>query len=479
MKRKFKFCALGLLTILPLVGCNDNSSSTSTVSKLDTKEVETLSSLKKGFFVKGDVKTSVVYYADSSYNVPSTKESLKKDYTFKTYYQNSDSYTGVDRRYYKIVNSEERYLSGENVYNNEGKVALNYVDYNNELQTDGYSSSDGYNEDPYGSSGLVNPFLLVSSSDFYKKEDKIYLSTSKTNVIYSYFLSGLSSFLNMNISFQEAEFSEDFTKVSLTSYTHKGTAYADYTNYYSLTEYIINLEISQIGTASAKDALQPEKEKAENNDLGTALKNMMNKSITISRHSITYDGDSKVDAEETATTYNNGTSIYMQVYDYALNPTAPSEPTASDLYLSPKSSTGKILYAYTLSKKESDGTYKFSQDYTNYTSISGYYYYSSFQPDFTMSQNIFNKNSDGSYSPTEDNLPYIGAECFVPALNTTEEISSGYCSSMKIYLTEDKQYIDHINFVFDEDSYTGYTGEIIVTYSNVGTTNIPFDITIA
>ncbi len=481
MKRNLKLCILGLCSILPLTGCEQPTSSSSdssseTKQALNEEDLAVFANLKKGFYVGGDVQATVKYYSDSSYNIPASKDTTNKAYLIKAYYQNGDKYTGVDRRYYKIFEGEERYVSGENAYDNNGKVGLNYVDYYNELQTDGYSSSDGYNEDSYGSSSLVNPFTLFQTSDFYRKGENVYLNTTKTNILYTYLFAGLSKFLNMNVSFKEAVFSSDFSSVTLTSYTHKGTAYEDYQNYYSLTDYSISLSLTEIGTANAKDALQAEPVKDENNPLGNALANMASaSSITISRHSITYDRGEKIDSEETITTYNDGKNIYMQVYDYALYPNGPEEATASDLFLVPSSTN--LLGAYTLSSKNEDGTYNFVHDASSYSTLDGYYYYGEFQPDFSMSQNIFNKNEDGSYSPTNDNLPYIGADCFVPALNITEEISGGYCSSMKIYLSEDKEYIDHINFVFDEDVYTGYTGEIIITYSNVGSTKTPFSIT--
>ncbi len=482
MKRNIKLCILTLCSILPLAGCDQGTPSSSdsqseTVEALSEQDLATIANLKKGFLVKGSINTEVSYYSDSSYNIPATnKEKTEKEYILETHYQNSDKYTGIDRRYYKIYNGEERYVNGENAYDNNGKVGLNYVDYNNELQTDGYSSSDGYNEDSYGSSNLVNPFTLFKTSDFSKKNGKVYLNTTKTNILYTYLFAGLSKFLNMNVSFKEAEFSDDFGTVTIASYTHKGTAYEDYTSYYSLTNYSVSLTLSEIGTANAKDALQAEPVKDANNDLGNALSNMASaSSVTISRHSITYDRGKKIDSEETVTTYNDGKNIYMQVYDYALYPNGPAEATASDLYLVPSSSTS-LLGAYTLSAKNDDGTFNFTHNPSSYSTIDGYYYYGEFQPNFVMSQNIFNKNEDGSYSPTNDNLPYIGADCFVPPLNVTEEISGGYCSTMKIYLTEDKEYIDHINFIFDEDVYTGYTGEIIITYSNVGSTKTPFSI---
>lgn len=296
MKRNIKLCILGLCSILPLAGCDQSTpssseSSTETIEALSENDIATIASLKKGFLARGNIDTEITYYSDSSYNIPaSNKEKAEKKYILETHYQNSDKYTGVDRRYYKIHNGEERYVNGENAYDNNGKVGLNYVDYYNELQTDGYSSSDGYNEDSYGSSNLVNPFTLFKTSDFSKKNGKVYLNVTKTNILYTYLFAGLSKFLNMNVSFKEAEFSDDFSKVTLTSYTHKGTAYEDYTNYYSLTNYSASLTLSEIGTANAKDALQAEPIKDANNDLGNALNNMASKSsITISRHSITYD----------------------------------------------------------------------------------------------------------------------------------------------------------------------------------------------
>ena len=71
MKRNFKFCALGLLTILPLVGCNNTQNTSESKEQLNTQEVGTLSSLKKGFLVNGKLDLSINYYADSSYNIPS------------------------------------------------------------------------------------------------------------------------------------------------------------------------------------------------------------------------------------------------------------------------------------------------------------------------------------------------------------------------------------------------------------------------
>lgn len=473
-----------LLLLLPLLftitSCNDNNSSSQTNSKQPIDETQTtiLENFKKGFKVEGTLNSVKNYFNDSEYNVPSTtKQEVKNTYSFTLIYQNDNDYTGIDRRYYRVKDNVKKYLNGENAYDDNGYVGLNYLDYSNTLQTDGYSSSDGYNQDSYSTSGLINPFLLFKSSDFGINGNQVILNASKNNLMFNLIFSGLSKYVNLEVPLNEGVFNNDLTSYTSTSKEHKSSEYENYTSFYTKTKYSIELNFYLIGQANSKDALKEEKDKAENIPLGTALANMANQKISVTRHSITYSGDEKIEQEETVKTYNASTDIYMQVYDYALTPTSPSVPTASDLYLKANASGG--LETYVLSSTNEDGSYTFRHDKTNYTDIDGYYAYSAFQPDFNISKDIFNKNEDGSYSPTEDNLPYIGADCFVPAIASTTEISNGYITSMKIYLSADSSYIDHIQFLFEEDIYTGYTGEIIVSYSDIGTSAIPFNIQIA
>ncbi len=477
MKKKILLLALPFVALISSCGEGKSSSfSSEETSGLDQNDISVLTKFKKGFKLEGTLSSVMTYYSDKGYDVPlEGKDQSKTGYSFTLVYQNSDKYTGIDRRYYRVKDDgSKQYLNGENAYDNNGYVGLNYLDYSNVINTDGYSATDGYNEDPYFSSGLINPFLTLKNSDFHKEDGKIILDSTKNNLLYNLVFSGLAKYVKLGIPLKEGVFSSDFSSYSSESIDYEGTTFEDYTTYYVKTKYTINFSFSQIGEADAKNTLQKEPTKTENDPLGKALKSMAGKSITIDRHSITYEGESKIESEESVRTYNDGTDIYMQVYDYALTPDAPTEPTSSDLYL--KANSKKYLNAYTLSGKNEDGTYTFNYNSSSYASIDGYYRYSQFQPYFNINQNIFNKNEDGSYSPTEDNLPYIGADCFVPAISSTTEIANGYITSMKIYLSSDNSYIDHIQFLFEEDIYTGYTGEIIVTYSNVGNTKLPFSI---
>lgn len=473
MKKKTLLLALPFVALISSCGEKTDSSEG---DPLDQNDISILEKFQKGFRLEGTLSSLKTYYSDDGYDVPlDTKEQIKNNYSYTLIYQNNDNYTGLDRRYYRVTSEgNKKYLSGENAYDNDGYVGLNYLNYNNVVKTDGYSSTDGYNEDTYSSSGLINPFLTLKKGDFYKKDGKIYLDNTKNNLLYNLVFSGLAKYVNLGIPLEEGVFSSDFSSYTSSSIDFKGTAYENYTTYYVKTKYTINFTFSEIGEANAKDAIKKEETKSENDPLGKALKNMAGKTITIDRHSITYEGSEKIESEESAKTFNDGTNIYMQVYDHALTPNGPTAPSASDLYL--KAESNKTLGTYVLSGTNEDGTYSFRKDSINYTSLNGLYTYNNFQPVFSISQDIFNKNEDGSYSPTEDNLPYIGGDCFVPAISSTTEISNGYITSMKIYLSSDSSYIDHIQFLFEEDIYTGYTGEIIVTYSNVGNTSLPFSI---
>ena len=469
--KKLKTCTLALLAALPLFSCGESKE---TESALDQEEIATLKEFQKGFTISGTLSSVKKYFNDEGYNVPADdKEDLKNDYSFKLVYENSDNYTGVDRRYYRLKDGKERYISGENVYNNNGYVGINYIDYSNKLQTDGYSSSDDFNEEPYASSGFVNPFLLLKKEDFKKDDNYIYLSNTKTNILYGNIFAGISKYVNLHIPLERGRFSKDWSTLTVDSLDFKALEATSGTSYYTETHYSLEFNFAEIGEASAKNAIKPEPTKQENAPLATALKNMAGKKMAITRHSITYDGEEKIEDEETVTTYNDGSNIYMQVYYYNLFPEGPDAPTASDVYL--KTGTDGLLDAYVYSEKNEDGSYQFARDNGTYGTLEDYDY-STFQPYLSINSNIFNKNEDGSFSPTDDNLPYIGGDCFVPPLNTTTEIANGFVTSMKIYLSSDQKYIDEIIFEFDEAIYTGYTGKIIINYSQIGTCSVPFNI---
>lgn len=456
-----------LIPTLLLVGCKSGENDSSKYDSI-------LTSFQSGFKIKGTLNTTKKYYEDSDYKIPlDSKEQVKETYFIESIYQNNNGYVGVDRRYYKESNGTKKYLSGENAYNNKGYVALNYVDYDNVLQTDGYSMDDDYNELSYSASGLINPFLLINSTDI--SNDKL-LNNYKANLFYSYIFAGISDKINTKLSIKKAEFSKDFDKLSVVFNEYKSTEYDNYDTFYITLNYDITFTFEDIGVANSKDAIQIEKNKVENEPLQKALNNMVNKNITISRKIVSYDKDAKVDAEETVITYNDGKDIYMQVFDSNLaNNEVPTTPSKSDLYL--KANNKKFLNTYTYTKDGENNDYIFNLDTGNYASINGYYYYSTFQPDFRINANIFNKNEDGSFSPTNDNLPYIGSDCFVPPLNTTIEISNGYITDMKIYVNEetDVSYISTILMEFDSNVYHG---EITIDYRNVGKTTLPFNITI-
>ena len=182
--------------------------------------------------------------------------------------------------------------------------------------------------------------------------------------------------------------------------------------------------------------------------------------------------------------------MYDQVYNYTITNGVPSVPTASDFYLASapdKDAKGTLLIPYTLSRTVEDGdstTYIFG-DNGGFSSIkSAQLSFTDTIPllnnasdNYTISPNVFNYNEeDGTYSPTNDNLAYIGTELFIPGFALTNIIASGFTTECKIYLKtiNDEYYIDKV--VFDYDDMQGQTGQLILTYEDVGNTDIPFNI---
>ena len=178
-----------LLSLAALSGCQTQTETSSTTSK-DTSsqnsDVElindTIDNLRNGFTLEGTLTITKNYFADSYFQVPDNLLSSDEVvYSVTINYENSESYTGLDRRYYEVIEDEANntttkvYYYGENVYNLDGYAGLNYLDYNNQLVT-GYAVDENNELVPYGTNGLLNPFTLIQREDFVKSDEGFTLS---------------------------------------------------------------------------------------------------------------------------------------------------------------------------------------------------------------------------------------------------------------------------------------------------------------
>ena len=94
-----------------------------------------------------------------------------------------------------------------------------------------------------------------------------------------------------------------------------------------------------------------------------------------------------------------------------------------------------------------------------------------------LDANIFTLNEDGSYSPNDDNLPYIVRDVFMSTFDTFTPIDSGYVTEVKIYVNEDETCIDRIDVNYED--HVGYSGLFEITFTDLGASKTPFDIVLA
>lgn len=475
-----KTIALTCLSLLALSACQNAGTSTTSQIQPNDNLKTILSQLQKGYTVKGSIEVNTSYYENEGHDIPMDGGEHFSYYIDHTY-QNNNDYVGVDRRFFETTDGQNQYVYGENAYSNDGFVAFNYLGYDNVVYDDGYSLVDDFNRAPYASSGYINPFTLFEISDFTYDEinNTYHLNNLKGTLLFVHYFGLLDEVVD-TITIYDIVFDYDFTHMSLTSdpyYSHR-TNLETATIFYASTIYNAEVDFTNIGTANAKEMMKAEPQKPENADMATALYNLRRaKSVTIDRHLIPYVEGIKQDQEECVTSYFDGNNIYGQVWDYVIEEgTIPTKPSASDIYLSNIDNPDELMDVYVLN----DAGTGFKKDLsTTYASINGVFYYSDFLVGAMvtngLSENIFNKNDDGSYSPTLDNLPYLAVDLFIPFIASVSYIVSGYTSSCNVYLTADGQNIDRVEVTYD---YHYYSGTVIYRFFDYNTTTMPFEINI-
>ena len=213
--------------------------------------------------------------------------------------------------------------------------------------------------------------------------------------------------------------------------------------------------------------------------------------FTLLRHLIP---DDAVQQECVMVYYDKETyRVYDQVFDYVYQEgVVPTAPTAADFLMIPTDPTnGSYLvphiYGGRYTGEGEDRVYDFSG--TGYPALMGMSYQETLPllnndfDDYEVSANVFNRNIDGSYSPINDNLAYVASELFMSPFGDTSYTANGFTTSCKIYLRDALEtenvtgkVIDHIDFRYEDT--VGQTGTIILTYSDIGSTSIPFAVNI-
>ena len=326
MKRKY-ISLLALSLVATATSCGGTTPDTpenpeTPITPISINSV--LEDLRKGFKTTGTFEITESYFDDSNYQIPDTDLETKiTTYKFDLTYQDSNDYTGLDRRYYEVLtdtNGQEYdgYVMGENAFNYNGYAALKYLDYDNTVVT-GLAVDTNEELIPYGSNSLINPFRLIQRNDLTQTSDGFELTNEKTNIIFEGMFSLLEGYQdNITYSTRLFDFSEETlnsasfvsnnmdSKLRTTVPTEEEPYHQTYIRY----NYKIDMDFSEIGTANASDLIKEEDDKAENEPLKNALASMnASDKITMTRRIVPYIDGEYVGEDTYLTIYQDRKSV--------------------------------------------------------------------------------------------------------------------------------------------------------------------------
>lgn len=497
MKKKLINALTLLFTVGTLVSCGGTSTSLTTSSVGQTSQTpsqtiepieinDVIASLRKGFKMTGTLTVDYSYFTDSTFQVPDTMvEEKTNTYTFEFNYEDSDTYTGLDRRFYKLEGDTKTYYYGENSFNDNGYAALNYLDYDNTVAQSVAVDSNG-DLVPYGTNGLLNPFKLLQREDFKQTAEGFTLSPTKTTLLFTTLFAQVEDY-RQNVTFETRNFNfteDTLTSADLVSYnvdsvsastveTEEDPHHQTFIRY----NFTVHLDFSEIGTAKSSDMIAPLPVSEENDPLRSALANMVEKEeVTVKRRLTSYIDGEYVGYDNCLTVYYMGESegIYSQSFNLAEGDSEPTYATTNDYILKPyKGTPNTLLRVYQLN----DTTNKFSMNSANFGNLDNTFLYDDVKYDLSvLSADIFTKNEDGSYSPNADNLSYITRDLFMSTFDMFTPVDMGYVNDVRVYVNEDATCIDHIDIKYAD--FVGYSGLMTISYQDLGDSKPVFDIVI-
>lgn len=461
MNKKILCAVLSAAAIIPLASCGNNELNS------------IVKDLCKGFVVEGTISQTAYWLTASEGE--RTGESSENVYTISYNYQNSDI-VGVSQKVtYVSSGSEVTKLDDTFIKGNDGCAYFYELGYKNKLEA--VAAVDSLGNSINYSYYFDNPFTHISASDFTKKSGNIYELDKSKAFWLSYMLFGQID----NVFYETCEKAE-FTieNGTLKSAKIEPVVIQDYAtvgqqNQYYELETEVRIRFSDVG--SAKIAV-PElrKTKSYHAPLKTAFENIKNNyTLKVKWDSNDYGTDTTTIVH---TFYFADSDIYWQVRSSTQDDlTAPDEPSQiNDMILRVDETTRTVTpWGYDDVNEKWTAEAAISNGFSQVIGASVDY----FRPVISdVAPEVFDYNEDTKvYSATSELLPYIASECFVPPISSTTELN-GYTSQFDITLDENNN-LKTIYVVYSyNNGWDVYAGNYTLEFSNIGTTTLPFGITL-
>ena len=498
-------CLVSLMTISTIAGCNNestnSSSSNSTVitstnnsteSSISKKEnIDVMSVLKKyKDGVKIDIKVNQTlkfldsYYGDYTGKVEN--HSIKAEIIFQGG-ENKGFSSHVTDSYldgFEYTSVEMKAYEGEN-----GNAYYQELNYKNEVDTYDYTNSDGtyVNYNYY----CLNPFSFVLEEDFTKVNDNTYsLSKSKSAFFAATLLGDVNEAYFGVIDKCEFVFEAgELKNINIVPHRIHASRTEGYNSVYYYVDQTAVLDIVEGGLDVKIDEVKPNvpenKDKIEK--LQTALNKLKRDNYTLSldttfnvtKMEVLDEDEEKevVKAYNYAKYYYTGNSLYYAVSQESNAFDAPNAD--NDLLLLDVGREKLAAYGY--SETDSVEQVVFTKAAgSNFSAIDNVATYDQVTPKLNeVNASIFNYNEEtNSYTICEEMMPYIASVAIVPPLTTFTQYLYDYGNGMKIFLTEDGN-IDRVEFSFlYHDGFNYEEGVSVMTFTDIGTTELPFNLVI-
>lgn len=489
MKKIINKSLVALMALLTIAGCGENSTSTSNTSNnssnvvlTETEKIEKmLNDLRKGVKFVGSVnQTSTML--DGDHGSPTgevVENSYKTELTFQSGKENAyASYVSTT-----LEDGSEQVYFNNKVFQGEDGYAYYYdLNYDNKVTKFPFLSSSG--EKVNFGYYCLNPFSYLKVEDFIKvdgKENTYTLSNDKASVF------SANVFGDIDAAFYDVLESIEFVVdgTTLKSFTIVPSSvydmaidYETWTEVYYYLEQIATFEVKDIATAtvSKPSSRQVTSNREELDKLQAAFDKYSANNYTINMK-IQYSGDYE-GVVSYATYYYTGEHLY---YSRQENQTTPNAETDILLY----DNGGEFLVPYGYSDEDSENEVVFTEraasSFKGYSTKYKQYTYEDVNPKISdVSADLFDYDKTfKNYNVCDEIVADFATKAIVPQINEMSSYLDGYGETFKVRLT-DSGDIDYITFNFNyNDGFFARSASVRLTFSNVGTTVLPYNLVIA
>lgn len=482
-----KYILLTLIGSLLISGCqsSNNSDSTSSSSISLTPFALMLNKYKKGVQLEGEVNQKV-YFLDETGEKTGKESSNAYNVSFTYQSIDENAYAGYIAQ--RLPNNEEYIYVNNRAF--EGKDGFSYyydLNYDNTLRAVPHYDKTG-KEHLNFAHYYINPFHYLFEEDFIKVNDNTYrLVKDKAN----YFASSVLS--EVDVAFQDINKACDFIienneikSINIVPADAYGsnTDYETWEEIYYVLEQNATLTIGKVGSDVKLEKPTPNVVPNEHKEPIAKLQSAFDK---FESNNYTMKVDAEFMDQQGNKTYEKSTYYFTgdQVY---LTYNVIDEENVEENVLTPNAEKDVFFYnngeeliplGYSAEDNEED-KYGFSKDVKpKFLQLKESYKYDDIAPVISkVNADIFNYNSRYNYySINEEMVSYISSLAFIPKVNTYSTMSNGSGTKLNIRINSenDIDYID-FNYNYDDGMFFYEDGRIRITFENVGTTTIPFDI---